>query len=73
MERINTFSTEILERYPALKSDASRRIVFTTGKDAHLPQAYAYEGAAMIPVPVFRWQLGQRIDQRLIDLQMPLL
>ncbi len=64
---------EILQRFPLLNPMAPRHIVFTSPRPIHLPQAYAYEGAAAIPVPVFRWQLGQSIDQRLIDLQMPML
>ena len=42
------------------------------GQSRRLP-AYAAEGKALIPVPVFRWSLGQRIDQTLLDLQMPFL
>ncbi|MGC9452817.1 MAG: bifunctional fucokinase/fucose-1-phosphate guanylyltransferase [Oceanipulchritudo sp.] len=42
------------------------------GQSRRLP-AYAAEGKALIPVPVFRWSLGQRIDQTLLDLQVPFL
>jgi galactokinase/mevalonate kinase-like predicted kinase len=42
------------------------------GQSRRLP-AYAAEGKSMIPVPVFRWSLGQRIDQTLLDLQVPFL
>jgi hypothetical protein len=42
------------------------------GQSRRLP-AYAAEGKALIPVPVFRWATGQRIDQTLVDLQTPFL
>lgn len=54
-------------------AEAPRRVVFTPAPYAHVPAAYAHEGAGNIPVPVFRWQLGQRIDQTLADLQQPLI
>ncbi|MCC5843095.1 MAG: bifunctional fucokinase/L-fucose-1-P-guanylyltransferase [Verrucomicrobia bacterium] len=42
------------------------------GQSRRLP-AYAASGKALLPVPVFRWSTGQRLDQTLIDLQKPLL
>ncbi|MCC5848637.1 MAG: bifunctional fucokinase/L-fucose-1-P-guanylyltransferase [Verrucomicrobia bacterium] len=42
------------------------------GQSRRLP-AYAASGKALIPVPVFRWSTGQRLDQTLLDLQKPLL
>ena len=30
-------------------------------------------GRILLPVPVFRWSLGQRLDQTWLDLQLPLL
>jgi galactokinase/mevalonate kinase-like predicted kinase len=47
-------------------------IVHAGGQSRRLP-AYAAEGKALIPVPVFRWSIGQRIDQTLLDLQVPFL
>ena len=35
--------------------------------------AYATIGKAFIPIPVFRWSWGGRLDQTLLDLQSPLL
>lgn len=49
-----------------------RIIVHSGGQSRRLP-AYAPGGKALVPVPVFRWARGQRIDQSLIDLQLPLL
>jgi hypothetical protein len=48
-----------------------RVIIHAGGKSRRLP-AYAPAGKSLIPVPVFRWSRGQHLDQRLIDLQMPL-
>ncbi len=50
---------------------ASRKlIVHGSGESRRLP-AYAAEGKPLIPIPVFRWARGQRLDQTLLDLQMP--
>lgn len=58
---------------PLLAADAKRRVIYTPAPHGHVPPAYAHEGACHTPVPVFRWQLGQHIDQALSDLQYPLL
>jgi galactokinase/mevalonate kinase-like predicted kinase len=47
-------------------------LIHAGGQSRRLP-AYAAEGKALIPVPVFRWSTGQRIDQTLLDLQVPFL
>jgi galactokinase/mevalonate kinase-like predicted kinase len=47
-------------------------IIHAGGQSRRLP-SYAAEGKALLPVPVFRWSLGQRIDQTLLDLQTPFL
>ena len=53
-------------------SQASRIMLHAGGQSRRLP-AYAASGKALIPVPVFRWSTGQRLDQTLMDLQLPLL
>ena len=58
---------------PLLAADAKRRVIYTPAPHGHVPPAYAHEGVCHTPVPVFRWQLGQHIDQALSDLQYPLL
>lgn len=35
--------------------------------------AYAAEGALSLPIPAFRWARGHRLDQRLFDLQAPVI
>ena len=58
---------------PLPTADAKCRVMFTPAPYDCVPPAYAHEGAGSIPVPVFRWKLGQRIDQTLADLQRNLL
>ena len=50
-----------------------KRIVLHAGGQSRRLPAYGPSGKALIPVPVFRWASGQRIDQNLLDLQLPLL
>lgn len=50
---------------------ASRKlIVHGSGQSRRLP-AYSVEGKPLMPIPVFRWSRGQRLDQTLLDLQLP--
>jgi galactokinase/mevalonate kinase-like predicted kinase len=49
-----------------------RVIIHAGGQSRRLP-AYAPSGKLLAPIPVFRWSRGQRMDQTLLDLQMPLL
>ena len=48
-----------------------RILIHAGGQSRRLP-AYATGGKTSIPIPVFRWIRGQRIDQTLLDLQLPL-
>lgn len=52
--------------------EGRRIIVHADGKSRRLP-AYAPVGKGFIPFPVFRWGRGQRIDQTLLDVQLPLM
>ncbi len=45
-------------------------IIHGGGQSRRLP-AYAVTGKPLLPVPVFRWARGQRLDQTLLDLQLP--
>ena len=47
-------------------------IVHGGGESRRLP-SYAAPGKLFLPLPVFRWALGQRLDQTLFDAQRPLL
>ena len=52
-------------------SREKRILVHAGGQSRRLP-AYAASGKVTLPVPVFRWARGQKIDQTLLDLQLPL-
>ena len=45
-------------------------IVHSDGPSRQLP-AYAATGGILLPFPVIRWERGQRLDQTLLDVQMP--
>ena len=46
-------------------------ILHAGGQSRRLP-AYAPSGKILTPLPVFRWERGQRLSQTLLDLQLPL-
>ncbi len=50
--------------------NGKRVIIHAGGKSRRLP-AYAPSGKILTPVPVFRWKKGQRINQKLLDIQVP--
>ena len=49
-----------------------QRILLHAGGQSRRLPAYAPSGKILTPIPVFRWARGQRIDQTLLDLQLPL-
>lgn len=49
----------------------TRILLHAGGQSRRLP-AYAPSGKILTPIPVFRWARGQRIDQTLLDQQLPL-
>ena len=49
-----------------------RRIILHAGGQSKRLPAYAVSGKVLTPVPVFRWERGQRLSQTLLDLQLPL-
>lgn len=49
-----------------------KRILLHAGGQSRRLPAYASSGKLLTPIPVFRWARGQRIDQTLLDLQLPL-
>jgi len=48
-----------------------RILIHAGGQSRRLP-AYAPSGKLLTPVPVFRWERGQRLAQDLLSLQLPL-
>ncbi len=52
-------------------SREKRILIHAGGQSRRLP-AYAVSGKIGLPVPVFRWARGQRLNQDLLSLQLPL-
>jgi len=48
----------------------SRKLMLHSGGQSRRLPAYAPLGKLLMPVPVFRWSRGQRLDQSLLDLQL---
>jgi len=59
-----TESTEWLAR--------EKRILLHAGGQSRRLPAYAPSGKILTPIPVFRWERGQRLDQNLLSIQLPL-
>ena len=48
----------------------SRKLILHAGGLSRRLPAYAPAGKLLMPIPVFRWSRGQRLDQSLLDLQL---
>lgn len=51
---------------------ADRRLLLHAGGQSRRLPAYAPSGKILTPIPVFRWERGQRLSQDLLSLQAPL-
>ena len=51
---------------------SERRILLHAGGQSRRLPAYAPSGKILTPIPVFRWERGQRLGQDLLSLQLPL-
>lgn len=51
---------------------SERRLILHAGGQSRRLPSYAPTGKSLIPIPVFRWERGQRLSQNLLSLQMPL-
>ncbi len=49
-----------------------KRIMLHAGGQSRRLPSYAPSGKVLTPIPVFRWERGQRIGQNLLQLQLPL-
>ena len=49
-----------------------RRIILHAGGQSRRLPAYAPVGKILTPIPVFRWERGQKLSQNLLQLQIPL-
>lgn len=59
------------DRFEAWLQSEKRILVHAGGQSRRLP-SYAPSGKILTPVPVFRWERGQRLGQDLLALQLPL-
>ena len=48
-----------------------RILIHAGGQSRRLP-SYAVSGKVLMPLPVFRWERGQRLSQNLLSVQLPL-
>ena len=51
---------------------AERRLLLHAGGQSRRLPAYAPSGKVLTPIPIFRWERGQRLSQDLLSLQVPL-
>lgn len=54
------------------KKDGEQLLLLHAGGQSRRLPAYAPSGKILMPVPVFRWERGQRLSQDLLQLQLPL-
>ena len=57
--------------FDAWLASEKRILIHAGGQSRRLP-AYAPSGKVLIPIPVFRWERGQKLSQDLLSLQVPL-
>ncbi len=51
---------------------SGRRILLHAGGQSRRLPSYAPSGKILTPIPIFRWERGQKLSQTLLDLQLPL-
>ena len=51
---------------------SEKRILIHAGGQSRRLPAYAPSGKILTPIPIFRWERGQRLSQDLLSLQVPL-
>jgi len=61
-----------MESFSEWLAESGKLIIHGGGESRRLP-AYAPAGKLFMPLPVFRWSVGQRVDQTLLDLSEPVL
>ena len=52
--------------------DNEKKIILHAGGQSRRLPSYAPSGKILTPIPVFRWERGQRLSQDLLSLQVPL-
>ena len=59
------------ESFLSWLSEEKRILIHAGGQSKRLP-SYAVSGKVLMPLPVFRWERGQRLSQDLLSVQLPL-
>ena len=59
------------EEFDSWLSREKRILIHAGGQSRRLP-SYAVSGKILIPIPVFRWERGQKLSQDLLSVQLPL-
>lgn len=59
----------ILNQFWKKNGDEKKILIHAGGMSRRLP-SYATCGKIFVPIPVFRWKAGQKIDQSLLDIQL---
>lgn len=59
------------ETFDAWLAKDKRLLLHAGGQSRRLP-SYAPSGKILTPLPIFRWERGQRLTQNLLSLQVPL-
>lgn len=67
-EKVSPFSNPEFDEWLA----SERRLLLHAGGQSRRLPAYAPSGKILTPIPVFRWERGQRLSQDLLSLQVPL-
>lgn len=64
----------LMQQYEAsnIYNKEEKRIILHAGGQSRRLPAYAPSGKILTPIPVFRWERGQRLSQDLLSLQLPL-
>ena len=61
----------VLPSFSSWLASEKRILLHAGGQSRRLP-SYAPSGKILTPIPVFRWERGQRLSQSLLTLQLPL-
>src|SRR5574344_3138632 len=59
-------------QHPEVQVPNQKRIILHAGGQSRRLPSYAPSGKILTPIPVFRWERGQRLSQDLLSLQLPL-
>ena len=63
--------TESKASFLSWLAEEKRILIHAGGQSKRLP-SYAVSGKILIPIPVFRWERGQKLSQNLLSVQLPL-